>query len=81
MTLNCNGKLIDITTPKIMGILNITPDSFYDGGKYKDDTAICLQVENTQDVIIGGVSEFDIKQQQSDNDFTYSPIIIIFVIV
>lgn len=33
-TINCNGKLLDIRTPKVMGILNITPDSFYDGGKY-----------------------------------------------
>lgn len=32
--------------PKVMGILNITPDSFYDGGKYKDDTSILKQVEN-----------------------------------
>ena len=32
-TLNCNGKLIDLSTPKIMGIINVTPDSFYDGGK------------------------------------------------
>ena len=34
MTLNCRGKLIDLKIPKIMGILNITPDSFFDGGKY-----------------------------------------------
>ena len=33
MTINCNGKLIDVSHPKIMGILNITPDSFFDGGK------------------------------------------------
>lgn len=33
MTLNCKGKLIDFSTPKVMGILNATPDSFYDGGK------------------------------------------------
>ena len=31
--INCKGKLIDFSTPKIMGILNATPDSFYDGGK------------------------------------------------
>lgn len=31
-TLNCNGQLVDLTIPKIMGIINITPDSFYDGG-------------------------------------------------
>ena len=34
MTINCKGQIIDLTTPKIMGILNITPNSFYDGGKY-----------------------------------------------
>jgi len=45
MTLNCRGKLIDVSTPKVMGILNVTPDSFYDGGKYKSDMAILLQTE------------------------------------
>lgn len=44
-TLNCNGNLIDLSTPKAMGILNITPDSFFDGGKYKDEKAILEQVE------------------------------------
>ena len=34
MTINCKGNLIDLSSPKIMGILNITPNSFYDGGKY-----------------------------------------------
>ena len=36
MNINCKGKLIDLATPKVMGILNVTPDSFFDGGKYKD---------------------------------------------
>lgn len=45
MTINCKGKLIDLSTPKVMGILNITPDSFFDGGKYKDETEILTQVE------------------------------------
>ena len=45
MTLNCNGTLIDLTIPKVMGILNLTPDSFYDGSRYKDEKSICLQVE------------------------------------
>ena len=35
MTINCKGKLIDLSTPKVMGILNLTPDSFYDGGRIK----------------------------------------------
>ncbi len=44
-TINCNGKLIDLSSPKIMGILNITPDSFFDGGKYNNTAAILFQVE------------------------------------
>lgn len=45
MTINCKGTLIDLSTPKVMGILNITPDSFYDGGRYKNDISILSQVE------------------------------------
>ena len=45
MTINCKGKLIDLSSPKVMGILNITPDSFYDGGLYKNDGVILNQVE------------------------------------
>jgi dihydropteroate synthase len=45
MTINCNGKLLDLTIPKIMGILNITPDSFYDGNNYVTDKEIILQTE------------------------------------
>jgi dihydropteroate synthase len=45
MTINCKGTLVDLTTPKIMGILNITPDSFYDGGKYQNEKSILIQVE------------------------------------
>lgn len=44
MTINCKGNLIDLSTPKVMGILNLTPDSFYDGGKYKNDSEILSQV-------------------------------------
>lgn len=44
MTINCKGKLIDISTPKVMGILNITPDSFYDGGVYHDEKSVAFQV-------------------------------------
>lgn len=44
-SINCNGKLIDFISPKVMGILNITPDSFFDGGKYNNASAIINQVE------------------------------------
>jgi dihydropteroate synthase len=45
MTINCLGKLIDLTSPKVMGILNLTPNSFYDGGKHSDDESVLFQVE------------------------------------
>ena len=45
MTINCKGQLIDLSLPRVMGVLNITPDSFYDGGLYKDDFNILNQVE------------------------------------
>jgi len=43
--INCNGNLIDLTTPKVMGILNVTPNSFYDGGKHKEINLIIHQVD------------------------------------
>lgn len=46
MTINCKGNLIDLSTPKVMGILNLTPDSFFDGGKHKNEKDILLHVEN-----------------------------------
>ncbi|SFZ92401.1 dihydropteroate synthase [Flaviramulus basaltis] len=45
MTINCKGHLIDLSSPKVMGILNITPDSFYDGGTHKNEKDILIHVE------------------------------------
>lgn len=45
MTLNCRGKLISLERPKVMGILNITPNSFYDGGAYQTEKALLKQTE------------------------------------
>ena len=45
MTINCKGKLVDLSKPKVMGILNITPNSFFDGGKYTSDDEIIAKVE------------------------------------
>ena len=44
-TINCKGKLIDLSIPKVMGILNVTPDSFYDGGKTVEEKEILIQTE------------------------------------
>jgi dihydropteroate synthase len=60
-TLNVNGNLIDLSSPKIMGILNVTSDSFYDGGKFLKEKEICFHVEKMlyegADIIdVGGYS-------------------------
>ena len=61
MTINCNGRLIDLSEPKIMAILNTTPNSFYDGGSHVDMDSILSKVEeyinNGAEIIdIGGYS-------------------------
>ena len=43
--INCNGSLLDLTTPKVMAILNYTPDSFYDGGKYNNPKELSQRIE------------------------------------
>jgi dihydropteroate synthase len=45
MLINCKGQLIDLSVPKVMGILNVTPNSFFDGGKYKNENEIVSQVD------------------------------------
>ncbi len=60
-TLNVGGKLIDLHTPRVMGILNITPDSFYDGGKFTGEDSmsrhVSEMVEAGADFIdVGGAS-------------------------
>jgi dihydropteroate synthase len=45
MTINCLGQLIDLSSPKVMGILNVTPNSFYDGNRYNSENLILAQVE------------------------------------
>lgn len=45
VTLNAGGKLIDLSTPKVMGIINLTPDSFYAGSRKQDMNAILSQAE------------------------------------
>lgn len=61
-SLNCKGQLIDLSTPKVMGILNITPDSFYDGGLFKDPKSILAQAEK---LILEGATFIDIGAYSS----------------
>ena len=61
MTLNCLGNLIDLSKAHVMGILNLTPDSFYDGGLHTSEKEILVHVEKMLDegasfLDIGGYS-------------------------
>lgn len=44
-TINVKGRLVDLTTPVVMGILNVTPDSFFEGSRYTTETEILKQAE------------------------------------
>jgi len=57
MILNIKGSLLDLSSPKIMGILNVTPDSFYDGGVYSNEKEVLKQVEK---MILDGVDIIDV---------------------
>lgn len=56
-TLNCRGKLIDLSIPKVMGIINVTTDSFYDGGKTTTENDILSQAEK---MLLDGATFLDI---------------------
>jgi dihydropteroate synthase len=62
MNINCKGKLIDISSPKVMGILNLTPDSFYDGNMFNNQKLILKQVEK---MIIDGATFIDVGAYSS----------------
>lgn len=73
MTINCKGALIDLSSPKVMGILNVTPDSFYDGGTYKRDRDILDHVEKMLQegatfIDIGGYSSRPGAEHVSDDE-------------
>ncbi|SDB90788.1 dihydropteroate synthase [Acinetobacter boissieri] len=55
--LNCNGKILDLSKPQVMGILNVTPDSFSDGGEY---TQVDRAIKKAQQMIMQGASIIDI---------------------
>jgi dihydropteroate synthase len=62
MTINCKGQLIDLSVPKVMGILNVTPNSFFDGGKYKNETELLTRAEK---MITEGATFIDVGAYSS----------------
>ena len=57
LTLNCNGTLVSLAAPKILGILNLTPDSFYDGGKY---THVAHALKQCETMLVDGADFIDV---------------------
>src|SRR5262245_55930049 len=61
MLLRCRHRLLDLSTPAVMGILNVTPDSFSDGGRHQErETAIAaglrMEEEGAAILDVGGES-------------------------
>lgn len=61
-SINCKGKLTDLSSPKVMGILNLTPDSFSDGGKFNEEKSALLQLEK---MLKEGATFIDIGAQST----------------
>ncbi|NVJ62598.1 MAG: dihydropteroate synthase [Flavobacteriaceae bacterium] len=62
MTLNCRGRLVDLSTPKIMGIINATPDSFYSKSRVATSDDLKIRIEQ---MIEDGVDIIDIGAYSS----------------
>ena len=61
MFINVKGRLVDLSHPRVMGIINVTDDSFYKGSRYMDDTRITAvagkMLDEGADILdIGGCS-------------------------
>ncbi|RKE77288.1 dihydropteroate synthase [Chryseobacterium sp. AG363] len=61
-SINCNGRLVQLDTPKIMGILNMTPDSFSDGGKFNNEKSALKHAEK---LLKDGAEILDIGPQST----------------
>ncbi|HEX7585995.1 MAG TPA: dihydropteroate synthase [Prolixibacteraceae bacterium] len=56
-TINLSGRILDLTQPIVMGIINVTPDSFFDGGKYKTEKKV---VKRAEEILEQGGTVIDI---------------------
>ena len=60
--LNVNGQLLDLSVPQVMGILNVTPDSFYAGSRMQTEADIA---QRAQQILSEGASIIDIGAYSS----------------
>ena len=61
-SIHIKGTELDLRRPMVMGILNVTPDSFYDGGRFKNEKSVLTQVEK---LLIEGATFIDIGAYSS----------------
>ena len=61
-TLNAKGKLLPVTRPLVMGIINRAPDSFYSGSRFPDNASLLQQVEK---MVLDGADWLDIGGQST----------------
>lgn len=71
MKLQCAEYLLDLSTPKVMGILNVTPDSFSDGGQF---TNIDAAIAHAQQLIEDGADIIDIGGESTRPGATPVPL-------
>jgi dihydropteroate synthase len=62
LTLNVRGTLMDLSKPKIMGVLNLTPDSFYDGGR---NNSLADALRKTEQLLSEGADILDLGAYSS----------------
>ena len=62
MVINCKGKILDLNQPKVMAIVNLTPDSFYDGNKYNQNDELKHRID---DLIKSDVDIIDLGAMSS----------------
>ena len=55
--LDCAGNLLDLSAPRVMGVLNVTPDSFSDGGRY---ARLPLALERAREMVAEGAAVIDV---------------------
>jgi len=67
-SINCNGRLVDLSSPKLMGILNITPDSFSDGGKFNNEKSA---LQHAEKLLNEGAAIIDIGAQSTRPNATF----------
>jgi dihydropteroate synthase len=65
-----NGRLLSFRAPVVMAIVNLTPDSFYDGGKYDSESDVLYDVDGkirdgAQIIDIGGASSRSRRRRNS----------------